>query len=587
MTLPLVISPGDTGHITNHEEIDELLSRLSGQADFLATGVLQDLLANMPAAGGSNLGMFRFVTDDTRLEYSDGGAWRSLASASSPNRFTDRNDFDGDVFFGSGKPWAAVKHAKYGAVGNNIADDTTPINNAIHDVGSGGEVLFDKGVYKTTAFLNGEGKQGLWLRGPPGVYGSSGARIVGSHTGKAILSLVGSMSVRIDGLVLEGDTATRPNTGLLLGRASSASAGAHTFNNLWVQGYYAQCGVYNVASEEDVWNNCYVKPVAAPIAGIYYSQGDQLGIGGLTGSSMECATHNGGEYGSLDATAGAVGVFLNCGGQTGYINFYSCFLPKTGGLAWVEVKLGSDGADTVNPIGFHNCEGEMGTAPVNGLYMTANAARLMWGFKWDVRLQMSASVTNAVLTDPGTVTLVNADFNVHFGTTVLPCSFSRVDGSTMRLFGASTITAQVSTSTHWYVRNQTAVPTFTTDNGGNWIIFQSGSSTRMPATSSPFKQATWGATITCDASLSNDWLVIPTSGIAHTIASPTNVIDTGQKITFTIRNTFGVMGATTWAAVFKLAAWGAIANGFSRSITFRWNGTNWVEISRTPADVPN
>jgi hypothetical protein len=43
----------------------------------------------------------------------------------------------------------------------------------------------------------------------------------------------------------------------------------------------------------------------------------------------------------------------------------------------------------------------------------------------------------------------------------------------------------------------------------------------------------------------------------------------------------------TGDTLYKLADWISPAKAFSRSIDFRFNGTNWVEVARTPADVPN
>lgn len=98
---------------------------------------------------------------------------------------------------------------------------------------------------------------------------------------------------------------------------------------------------------------------------------------------------------------------------------------------------------------------------------------------------------------------------------------------------------------------------------------------------------TYGATMATDASLGNKFVITATDANAFTISNPTNPVD-GQEITYTIRNgTAGALGAATWGAAFKLAAWTQPAAGNSRSITFRYDGTNWVEIGRTPADVPN
>lgn len=98
---------------------------------------------------------------------------------------------------------------------------------------------------------------------------------------------------------------------------------------------------------------------------------------------------------------------------------------------------------------------------------------------------------------------------------------------------------------------------------------------------------TYSASITPNLRFGNIQYITVTNGTAFTINAPTNAIS-GTKLTLTLRNTSGgAMGAVTWDAVFKLAAWTSPANGFSRSITFYYNGTNWIEKSRTAADVPN
>lgn len=108
---------------------------------------------------------------------------------------------------------------------------------------------------------------------------------------------------------------------------------------------------------------------------------------------------------------------------------------------------------------------------------------------------------------------------------------------------------------------------------------------------SPVVTLTYGVSIAVDASLGNFFTVTPTDGVAFAIAAPSNVPLTGytQLLTFTIRNTTGApLGVLTWNPVFKLgAAWAQPATGFSQTIQFRWDGTNWVEINRTAADVSN
>ena len=100
-------------------------------------------------------------------------------------------------------------------------------------------------------------------------------------------------------------------------------------------------------------------------------------------------------------------------------------------------------------------------------------------------------------------------------------------------------------------------------------------------------------TIVYSASMAVDntyefFTITATNSTAFTITSPLYSIYNGQTITFTIRNTSGgALGAATWGALYKLATWTQPATGFSRSITFTFDGTNYIELSRTTADVPN
>lgn len=103
---------------------------------------------------------------------------------------------------------------------------------------------------------------------------------------------------------------------------------------------------------------------------------------------------------------------------------------------------------------------------------------------------------------------------------------------------------------------------------------------------------TYSAAPVIDASLGNDFVMTITDGNAIVVAAPTNPPPTGfcQDISFTVRNgSGGAHGALTWNAVFKTqaTAFSAVANGQSRTVFFRWNGTNWVELVRTAADVAN
>lgn len=98
---------------------------------------------------------------------------------------------------------------------------------------------------------------------------------------------------------------------------------------------------------------------------------------------------------------------------------------------------------------------------------------------------------------------------------------------------------------------------------------------------------TYSASMTPDASLGNRQVITATNNTAFAINAAINPY-LNQTMTVTIRNTSGgALGAATWNAVYKMAVWTQPANANSRSIIFYYNGTNWIEIARTPADVPN
>ncbi len=97
----------------------------------------------------------------------------------------------------------------------------------------------------------------------------------------------------------------------------------------------------------------------------------------------------------------------------------------------------------------------------------------------------------------------------------------------------------------------------------------------------------YSASITIDATAGNAHTITVTNGTAFTINAPTTPA-TGQWLEITIRNTSGgAVGTITWNAVFKMATFTTPATGNSRTIGFRYDGTNWVERYKTPADVPN
>jgi hypothetical protein len=107
-----------------------------------------------------------------------------------------------------------------------------------------------------------------------------------------------------------------------------------------------------------------------------------------------------------------------------------------------------------------------------------------------------------------------------------------------------------------------------------------------------------GSVAVIDLSAGEDFVLTPTSAAAFTINNPINTLGNNnhpsfQFIVVRIRNALGggtALGAVTWSSSYKLAAWTQPADGFSRTIVFSCDSfttLTCVEVSRTPADVPN
>lgn len=96
----------------------------------------------------------------------------------------------------------------------------------------------------------------------------------------------------------------------------------------------------------------------------------------------------------------------------------------------------------------------------------------------------------------------------------------------------------------------------------------------------------YSATIATDTNTGNVFPIVATNGTAFTISNPTNAA-LGKAVTYDIKNSSGgAMGAITWGAAFLLAgAFTNPANTKRRTITFYYDGTNWIETNRAAADI--
>ena len=98
---------------------------------------------------------------------------------------------------------------------------------------------------------------------------------------------------------------------------------------------------------------------------------------------------------------------------------------------------------------------------------------------------------------------------------------------------------------------------------------------------------TYSATMTPAPALGNEQAITPTNGTAFTVNQPAVIPPAGDELTITVINTFGALGAATFNGYKLGSAWTQPANGFTRSIRFRSNGTLYREVDRTAVDVSN
>jgi len=133
------------------------------------------------------------------------------------------------------------------------------------------------------------------------------------------------------------------------------------------------------------------------------------------------------------------------------------------------------------------------------------------------------------------------------------------------------------------ITSTTFTATFASTKTANWLVM----GTREKSQILQRETIAYSASMTPNM-FNGDWQTITaTNGTAFTINAPTNAAD-GMELTITLKNASGgALGAATWNAIYKMSAWTNPANGQNRSITFRYDGTNWAQVSQTGVDVPN
>lgn len=103
---------------------------------------------------------------------------------------------------GTGAPWHPTNVKQYGAVGDNVADDTAAIQAAIDATANGGHVFFPPGTYKVSATLNVPFPKRLSFRGVSPQTG--GSEILGNVSPGPLINMANSTGGGPNGTIIEG-----------------------------------------------------------------------------------------------------------------------------------------------------------------------------------------------------------------------------------------------------------------------------------------------------------------------------------------------------------------------------------------------
>ena len=299
-----------------------------------------------------------------------------------------------------------------------LVDTTAAIQAAIDSFGTtGGVVRLPKGKYKTTAKITLHSGVSLIGDGQFGViqtYDQGTTTIYGVHNGTAILSLVGAVSCTVSDLCLQtAATAPWPQTGLLLGRNTAASAGYHKIIRVSAYGNFTIANVYSIASEDNYWEDLNLWNYA--LGGAKHCFYTSIGNSNpamteplVTSSNLDNVfvrfwfTNN-------EPAADAACIYLDNAEGMGSWSFFGGYCTAAGG-SYVTINNGAiDGLSALGPFTFSGFNGERlaGGDPLYGFNLLASAPVELRGlFISGARFEFSAGTNHYQLRKQPNLTLI-------------------------------------------------------------------------------------------------------------------------------------------------------------------------------------
>jgi hypothetical protein len=264
-------------------------------------------------------------------------------------------------------------------------DVTSAINAALASLGGlGGTVRMPKGLYRTTSEIILPGAVTLCgdgVFGGTGAYDQGATTIYGDHNGNSILNLAGSGACRIQDLCLQAGppSGVFPQTGLLLGRTTSASSGYHHIARISVYGCYDAAAIMAIASEDNYWEDIYVWIYGgAAKYCLYTGIGNSSNFPGMTQpfvtSSNLTNTFNRFWFTNSSFNTDSAIIYIDGAEGVGSWSFYGGYMTASSG-SYVEIANGFvDGLSMIGPLTFVGCSGErlQDGDPLYGFKLTAS-----------------------------------------------------------------------------------------------------------------------------------------------------------------------------------------------------------------------
>ena len=296
-------------------------------------------------------------------------------------------------------------------------DTTTAIQAAIDSLGAGGGVVrLPKGRYLTTAKITlstGVSLIGDGQFGGIGAYDQGSTTIYGNHDGTAILSLVGSVSCTVSDLCLQ-TAAVRPypQSGLLLGRDTAASAGYHKIMRVSAYGNFDVANVYSIASEDNYWEDLNLWNYALGDAkNCFYSS---IGNSDITMTEPLVTSSNLDNvfvrfwFTNSRPNADAACIYLDNAEGMGSFSFFGGYCTAAGG-SYVTLRNGAiDALSALGPFTFAGFNGERlaGGDPLYGFNLLGSNVQLRGLFISGARLDFLAGANHYQIYKAPTLTLV-------------------------------------------------------------------------------------------------------------------------------------------------------------------------------------